>query len=188
MESKIAKELNVSITPVRRAFSILASEGLLSVFPYKGTYVTIITVEYVSDVTFVRKYIEPAAVELSFENIEYDDADYLTNLSILSDSYFQQKNLYEAINYDILFHSFFFERSNSILLMEIWDILKYRIQIIQSYTKVNFDSKDSMIFRHGEIIKAIRKHDKEAVKQALINHIDTSTRYVNLPKSSEIHY
>lgn len=180
--------MNVSITPVRKAFSILASEGLLSVFPYKGTYVTIITEEYVNDVTFVRKYIEPAAVELSFSNLEHGDADYLTNLSMLSDSYFQQENLYEAINYDILFHSFFFEKSNSILLTEIWDILRYRIQIIQSYTKINFDLKDNMVFRHGDMIDAVRNLNKEALKQALINHIDTSTRYVNFPKSSEIQY
>lgn len=56
VEAKTSKELNVSITPVREAFARLANQGLLTVFPYKGTYVTIITKQYLEDVYF------PAAV------------------------------------------------------------------------------------------------------------------------------
>lgn len=40
VEAKTSKDLNVSITPVREAFARLANQGLLTVFPYKGTYVT----------------------------------------------------------------------------------------------------------------------------------------------------
>lgn len=188
VESKIAKDLNVSITPVRKAFTTLANEGLLTVFPYKGTYVTIITKEYVSDVKFVRGYLEPAAIELCFDNLANNDADYLAELSQKSDSYFQQGNLYEAINYDILFHTFFFDKANSVLLCEIWNMLKYRIQIIQSYTKVSPVPKDYMMCRHGDIINAVRNLDKEALKQAMINHIHTSSIRANFPKSTKIQY
>jgi len=188
VEAKVAKELNVSITPVRAAFALLANQGLLTVFPYKGTYVTIITEEYVNDVKFVRKYIETAAIELAFDNLGDDAADYLSNLCMLSDSFFLQGNLYEAINHDILFHSYFFDKCNNTLLVEMWNILKYRIQIIQSYTKVASVPKDYMEIRHGDMIKAIRNNDKEALKKALIHHIDTSSVYANFPKAAEVRY
>lgn len=188
VEAKIAKELNVSITPVRKAFTLLEGQGLLTVFPYKGTYVTIITEEYDNDVKFVREHIETAAAELAFNNFEEGDADYLNSLCELSDSFFQQGNIYEAVNHDILFHSFFFDKGNSTLLTEMWNILKYRIQFIQSYTKVTSVPKDYMIIRHGEMIKAVRNHDIKTFKQALIEHIRTSSKYADFPKTSEIRY
>ena len=46
VEAKVAKSFGVSITPVREAFSTLVKQGLLTTFPYCGTYVTILTYEY----------------------------------------------------------------------------------------------------------------------------------------------
>lgn len=69
VEAKTSKELNVSITPVREAFARLANQGLLTVFPYKGTYVTIITKQYLEDVYFLRRHLEVMAAEKSFPKL-----------------------------------------------------------------------------------------------------------------------
>ena len=63
VEAKVAKSFGVSITPVREAFSTLVKQGLLTTFPYCGTYVTILTYEYAYDLIFVRKALETAAAK-----------------------------------------------------------------------------------------------------------------------------
>lgn len=70
----------------------------------------------------------------------------------------------------------------------MWDILKYRIQVLQSYTKVSNVPKDYMMIRHGDIIDSIRNYDKEACIQAFNEHINTSSIYADFPKESEIRY
>jgi DNA-binding GntR family transcriptional regulator len=113
VEAKVAQELNVSITPVRQAFSTLANQGLLTVFPYKGTYVTIITQEFIDDLAFVREHVEILAIERSFENLFPEDAKHLMNLCKLSDYHFQNGDLYQAIHYDLQFHEFFMSKAKA---------------------------------------------------------------------------
>lgn len=131
VEAKIAKNLNVSITPVRHAFAQLANEGLLVVYPFKGTYVISITKKFIDDVLFTRKTLETAAANLAFKNITQDDCKTLLYYSEESERlFFEEKNLFESVKYDLEFHTLFFERSNNGPLMEMWDMLKNRIQYI----------------------------------------------------------
>ena len=57
-ENAVAVRLNVSRTPVREAFILLADEGLVRVFPQVGTRVAPISLAAVSDSQFLRESIE----------------------------------------------------------------------------------------------------------------------------------
>lgn len=189
VEAKVAKSFGVSITPVREAFSTLVKQGLLTTFPYCGTYVTILTYEYAYDLIFVRKALETAAAKLAFEHLEPGDAEHLSNLCRLAD----EKNLsgdhLASIEYDIQFHEFFFHKANNTLLCEIWDITKSRIAFFQSITRPNCQATTPLLVdRHHEIIEAIRVMDLEALCSAICNHLDTSVRRAMLPSSADIVY
>jgi len=80
VEAKIAQAMHVSITPVRQAIQTLSTQGLLTVFPYKGTYVSHLTREYVADVQRAREMLETAAAELAVPNLKPEDADTMTRL------------------------------------------------------------------------------------------------------------
>ena len=175
VEAKIAQELNVSITPIRQAFSTLANQGLLTIFPYKGTYVTIITKEFVDDLAFMRQKIESLAA-------------VLMNYCKLSDYYFQSGNLYQAIHHDCMFHEFFFTKAGSPMLMEMWTLIKSRVEYVQTYTKGTFQPDDYLQVRHGAMIKAVREMDKEAFMLALSMHLASTTQIIAFPKNQEIQY
>ncbi|MGE4284330.1 MAG: GntR family transcriptional regulator [Clostridia bacterium] len=177
VEAKMAKDLKVSITPVRQTFAQLANQGLLTVYPFKGTYVTEITRKYVDDVLFVRKYLETAAVELCFNQLTAQDANTLQSYCEMSDNYFEEGNLYAAIDYDIMFHNYFFERCGNELLIEMWNSIKSRIQYIQSYTKPKTLPSHYMDMRHGCIIDALYKGNKQAFIERLNHHIETANTY-----------
>lgn len=188
VEAKLAKTLNISITPLRQAFILLAKEGLLTSFPYKGTYVTYITKEYCQDVLFVRKQLEPAVCQAAFPRITAQDIKYLKGLCRQSDYYYEKGDKLEAIHFDILFHEFFFSRAGSALMLEMWNILKNRVIAVQSYTKIREVEKGYVTARHGGIIAALEKRDQEGAIRCLIEHLETSTLNYNFPSEDEVEY
>ena len=57
-EIPIGKDLGVSRTPVREALRKLELEGLVSIIPNKGAYVSGISGEDVHDIYVIRSYLE----------------------------------------------------------------------------------------------------------------------------------
>ena len=135
VEAKLAKQLNVSITPIRQAFAQLAREGLLNVFPYKGTFVATITEKYLTDLMEVRRSIEATALTLCFASITTENVETLQDYTAKSQLALQNSQIYDAIKYDLLFHDFFFHKCGNLLLSEMWSLIRNRIMFVQSYTK-----------------------------------------------------
>ncbi|MGI5963043.1 MAG: GntR family transcriptional regulator [Lawsonibacter sp.] len=186
VEAKTSKDLNVSITPVREAFARLANQGLLTVFPYKGTYVTIVTKEYVEDVSYLRKHLEMMAVERGFSKLKEEDILYFEKLCIASDQAYDQGNLSEAIRFDVLFHEHMFRVSGSSLLMEMWNTIKYRIENIQSYTKPAMNPRISI--RHKPMLDALYLRDESKFAMALMEHLNSNISGVDFPNEKDIQY
>jgi DNA-binding GntR family transcriptional regulator len=61
-ENELAAELGVSRTPVREAIIRLAGEGLVEVYPQRGSVVSRISVRDVREAQFIREALERAAL------------------------------------------------------------------------------------------------------------------------------
>ena len=57
-EEDLAKEFNISRTPIRGVISRLVKDSLLEVKPQKGTYVSKIDLSKINDYIYVRKSVE----------------------------------------------------------------------------------------------------------------------------------
>lgn len=189
VEAKVAKSLGVSITPVREAFAILVKQGLLTSFPYCGTYVTILTQESAAELIKARKEIEAAAVRMAFPNLCSEDADYLYELCRKSDECDAAGNQLESIEYDIEFHEFFFKKADNKLVLEMWDIIRNRIAFFQYITRPNNQAASRhLVDRHKGIIDAVRAMDEGLIISQIKNHLDTAMKRSGLPRSEDICY
>ena len=186
VEAKTARDLNVSITPVREAFAKLVSQGLLTAFPYKGTYVTVISKEYVEDVEFLRKHLEVMAAERGFAHLTDTDVAFCEGLFQKSDAAFDEGDLYELIRCDVRFHEHMFLISGSGLLMEMWNVIKYRIENIQSYTKPVMNTRVSI--RHHAMLEAMRNRGQDSYVKGLLDHLNSNTRNMFFPDEKDIRY
>jgi DNA-binding GntR family transcriptional regulator len=68
-EVQLAKQLNVSRTPMREAFAQLEREGLVTVVARVGAFVRSVTLRDVAEIYTVRAALECLAVQLSAQNI-----------------------------------------------------------------------------------------------------------------------
>jgi DNA-binding GntR family transcriptional regulator len=68
-EVQLAKQLNVSRTPMREAFAQLEREGLVTVVARVGAFVRSVTLRDVTEIYTVRTALECLAVQLSAQNV-----------------------------------------------------------------------------------------------------------------------
>jgi|GEM_PF-746203 len=90
-EVQVAKQLNVSRTPMREAFAQLEREGLVTVLPRVGAYVRAVTLRDVEEIYTVRAALECLAVQLASERItalgtaQFDDVIEAMQASVDAD-------------------------------------------------------------------------------------------------------
>ncbi len=59
-EIETAEKYQISRTPVRDAFKMLEGDGLLEIRPHIGTFVSLIDLNMISDILYMREVLEQA--------------------------------------------------------------------------------------------------------------------------------
>lgn len=174
VEARLAEELGVSTTPVRAALSQLTSEGLVVVYPYKGSYVTEVTPKLVAEVLGVRKRLECFAAELALSQLSGDDFATLTEYAEAMEACVQQQRTYEAVEYDTLFHGLLYQRSGHSLLLDLFFGLQPRIQLMQSYGRLfaRPTPAGQTQANHLAIVDALTTGDQDQIRHVIEGHID----------------
>ena len=88
-ENTIGKELGVSRTPVREALRQLELEGLVTIIPNRGAYVTGISHKDIWDIYVIRSMLEGLCARWAVEHITDAQLDELEETILLSE--FQMK-------------------------------------------------------------------------------------------------
>ena len=94
-ENTLGKELGVSRTPVREALRQLELEGLVTIIPNKGAYVTGISSKDIRDIYILRSMLEGLCARWATEHA--DLAELLANEHILHVMQNLKKQGYEEI-------------------------------------------------------------------------------------------
>lgn len=171
-EITIGKELGVSRTPVREALRRLELEGLVTIIPNKGAYVTGITPKDVKDIYLIRSQLEGLCAGLATENITDEQLDMLDEIILLSEFHLKRdSNAEQMAELDSRFHSVLYEASNSRILSHVLtDFHKYVLMARKS-SVVSEDRAKKSIQEHKEILQAIRERNADKAAQLANEHI-----------------
>lgn len=77
---QLKADFGTSVTPIRDALLLLSQEGLLTIKPRSGYYVTRVTLKELTDMLDVRAILELAAVELAAANISPSEIERLEKI------------------------------------------------------------------------------------------------------------
>lgn len=176
-EIDTASRYEVSRTPVRDAFKALEREGLLEVRPHIGTFVSLIDLNAISDILYMRQVLEFAVLkDLSMtydKSQEYKIRLALQNQKELIDSSLPKTELGRAfIKCDNDFHDILFDiagKKNVILYFRTINSQYERFR-----TLLNLGEKDNIITlynEHENIFKAIASKDIELLEKLVSHHI-----------------
>jgi DNA-binding GntR family transcriptional regulator len=169
-EGELAREYGTSKTPVREALTRLCADGLVRVIPYKGYYVTPISLRDVQTLYQVRTVLETGAAELAATVISPEDAERLLMISRSEPT--GQAGL---MNWNTEFHlAIAAVTRNDRLRAILQDCLEnlHRVLVRDiAYEDPYFRGRE-----HVAIAERICNHDASGARQLVSEHIGQSQR------------
>lgn len=173
-EMAIAKELNVSRTPVREAIRQLEFEGLVESIPNKATYVRGISLKDVKDIYLMRASLERLCVKMVIENLTDEKMARLEEITDLSDFYYEKEKYENILELDNKFHSFLYEAAESKMLSHTLIDFHHYLERIRHTTLSGKERAGHAVEEHKKIVDAIKNKDIEKAMALAEEHIINS--------------
>jgi DNA-binding GntR family transcriptional regulator len=174
-EHLLCSRLNVSRTPLRQAFKVLESEGLIALLPHRGAVVTEPTPEDTHDKLTVLGTLECLAVELACEHAT--DAE-LSEIRALHDEMMRCYAAHDVAGYYRLndrVHRAIVRISKSRTIAELHDLLTRHVDRVRNIVNIGEDLKDRSKHEHEMLIKALLARNKDTARAHMAEHM-TSIR------------
>jgi DNA-binding GntR family transcriptional regulator len=167
-EQEIANAMGISRQPVREAFIRLAGEGLLEVWPQRGTFVSKISAEEVLDARFVREAVEADLIRLATERRDDSLVPALReNLDQQSDAL---SDAARFLRLDEVFHRTIAEAAGKGRAWDHLQKLKSQLDRVRFLATQDFPVH-VLINQHGRIVDALATGDPNRAEAALRAHL-----------------
>lgn len=179
-EATVSEELGVSRTPVREAFLMLKSEGLVDIRPQRGSFVFELNRAEYLEMAEYRNLLEMGSLQLAMRR----SPDRLTegfaeieraNLEALAEG-----DISSCLALDAQFHWHLIECNSNALLAESYFRVEGRINVMRQRWNNTIEQVTRILRDHQEVIRAAEKRDLTAATRNLSRHILGSKNYQRL--------
>ncbi|MGD8522964.1 MAG: GntR family transcriptional regulator [Desulfobacterales bacterium] len=171
-EEHIAKEIQVSRTPIREALCRLENEGIVKIIPRRGAFVSDLTETNVREILLIREVLEGLVARLAVENMDEETLEKLRK-AIEKVSALPEKDR-DLINYtrsEVDFHAILLSASNNQMLKNMMDMVNAHLQIIRLRTVVIPERAQRTVKEHEQILEAIENRDATSAEELMRKHV-----------------
>lgn len=170
-EAAIGEELGVSRTPVREAFRQLELEGLISIVPNKGAYVTGITSKDIADIYMIRSLLEGLCAGWAAEKISEEQLQEMEENVYLSEFHAQKGHTEQIAVLDNRFHEIMYEACDSKMLEHSLKDFHQYVYRVRKQTLAQDSRGNASNHEHREIMEAIKEHNSEKASKLAKLHM-----------------
>lgn len=185
-ENTIAKEYEVSRTPVREAMRQLELEGLVSSIPNKGTYVNRMDKKDVQDIYAIRSLLEGLCARWAAENATEAQIEAMEEVMVMARYHCSKGNDSQVCECDSRFHEMLYRASNSRMLDHLLKDFHEYLQIVRRYSLENGDRAKQSVKEHEAIVEAIRAKDPGKAEQLASAHIQNTVKNLEAAHFEEV--
>ncbi len=171
-EEMIAKELNVSRTPIREALMRLEQEQLINILPKRGIVVCPLTPDLITSIFETRILLEPYIIENYGMYLDKDKLLYFKN-KYEGEEYRKDKSEFEI---DDEFHIFLYNCSKNKYLVKTLENTTVQNQRIRIYSGIKVFRVPITYDQHISIINALLNEDYKLAAKRLREHIVQSKK------------
>ena len=175
-EKTLAGQLNVSRVPVREALHKLAADGLVTLKPRQGAFVSSLSPRQFLDAYRVREALEDLAIRLALPNLTADDLGELGRLQGEMRRHAAAEDVDSFFAANRAFHALFVERSENDYLKGIYFPLMDQMRRHLSSSLGLRGGLERSIEEHQAILGAIRSGDADEAARRLREHIHVPQR------------
>jgi DNA-binding GntR family transcriptional regulator len=169
VETKIAKQLGVSQSPVREAIRELELMGLVENKPFSGCIVKELSKKDLKDAYDLRAYIEAYAIREATDKITQARLKEMRKLLNKMEDVAAKGNSKDFVELDIAFHGAFIRAADNALLDKVWNMV-YLAQWTFITVRTSKMTLPVLAKRHEDILISLEEHNCEKASVAVRSH------------------
>ena len=170
---ELAQSYGTSITPVRDALQMLSQEGLVTIKPRSGYFVTHITLKQLRDMLELREILEVASIERAVVRITEEQLEQLEHVHAgYTDE--EDESYLRYMSENRTFHCLIAEASGNNELAKTLGRLHDRLLRFMILCRVG----ETLERRHSRIIETLRARDVAAARQTLLAEVNATSKTI----------
>ncbi len=170
-ERELCEQLGLSRTPLREAFRMLASEGLLVQLPNRGAQVVALSADDVRHAFDLMGALEALSGELACARVTAKDIDDLEALQGELEAAHAHGDLPEYYRVNRAIH----DRLNAIagnpVLTQTYKALNARLHALRFRSNVNQVKWSRAVIEHREMLQALAGRDAVRLRDVIVGHL-----------------
>lgn len=179
-ENQMCVYYGVSRSIIRNAFAKLAQLKFIEVRPQRGTYVTQIDLNYISDLLMLRTAVEKEVIYEMFTKL--DEPDRLELVKKLEKNIEEEEKYVNEKTYshtfailDSEFHKTMIDSVNRYALVIILSDIMLHISRWRNFDVAFADRVPELIEEHRNIVNGIKSNDLATAQKYMAVHLETIT-------------
>jgi len=177
----VARDLNMSNTPIREALMRITGEGFVEQKTNKGFIVTnFLNQEELSNMFAVRLLLETDALRTgTLTESRVNQLDSLAQEMEMTKDGLVYQDFKDYLHKDHQFHYTIVSMSGNDFLIQSWENMNVHLHLSRLYTGVGLFDRDDSTVEHIKIVQALKNNDREQAVELLSKHItDVGMRLV----------
>jgi len=170
-ERVLTEELQVSRTPLREAFKILAGEGLVELLPQRGAVVASLSIETVEATYELMADLEGLAGELAAQRIVPEELAEIRALQFDMLASHARRDLPGYFRANMQIHNKINAAARNPVLTETFHRLNQRIYATRYRSNLSNERWDKAIEEHAEILRLLEARDGASLRSLLTRHL-----------------
>ena len=170
-ERLLTAQLGVSRTPLREAFKVLATEGLVELLPNRGAIVSPIDAERLSETLAVMGTLEALAGELACRNASDAQLNEIRALHYEMLAYHARGDLAGYFKFNQAIHLKLVKYSGNATLYNAYRQLNGNVRRARYMANLSQERWDAAVREHEEILAALGARDVKRIKALLQEHL-----------------
>jgi DNA-binding GntR family transcriptional regulator len=178
-QHQLAETLGVSIVPVREALKRLEVEGLVSIVPRRGAFVTEISLSHLDDLYYARALIEGETIYRAVSYLRDEDFTVMSAMIAQMQAMTDAGDIAGFITLNRKFHTHIYAALNNQHLMQIIQNLLDRSELYRY--RYMYTTRDVAVVHqeHRAILDACIRRDPAAARDAAVQHLQHAQRAIH---------
>ena len=170
-ERALCDRLQVSRTPLREAFRLLAADGLVRIQPNRGAHVVALSEKDIRESFEVMGALEALSGELACQRITDQEIAEIKALTYEMQACHARQNLSSYYHVNRAIHDRINGAGHNDLLSQVYKNINLRLQNLRFRSNLNHDKWDRAMQEHLEMADALASRDGPRLAQIMREHL-----------------
>lgn len=177
-EVTLARELEISRTPIREALKQLELEGLVRSIPNKGVYVIGFSARDIDDMFEIRLALEGLAIEFAIDRMDEEHLNKIKEIFELMEFYTMKDDQKKIALLNIEYHDAIYQATRSQYFAQLLKDINYYVSVTSRHSISQPERLDTALEEHKAIFDAIIAKDKKSAREMIKRHIRSTQMLV----------